>query len=192
MRSHGGWRDIVSSTRRILRNPVSNTRSIRVGVAQELRLRPPDAQHVRGFELDREIANLYLGIRVQPRAAGQAARAVMTFWAINWLRAFGVTLAAEAPIVVWLTRGVEPMVVRRIGALVIANLATHPLVWFLFPALRLSYPIRSTLSEIMAVVVEAGAYLVVWPRLGTRRAFVMSFAANAASVLLGLALRGLD
>ena len=34
-----------------------------------------------------------------------------------------------------LLRAAEPRVARRLAALLLVNLATHPLVWFLFPGL---------------------------------------------------------
>ena len=60
---------------------------------------------------------------------------------------------------------------------------------FLIPALRFAYATRVTWSEAWAVVIELGAYLVIWPTIGLRRAALVSFCANGASFFIGLMLR---
>lgn len=65
------------------------------------------------------------------------------------------------------------------------NLATHPLVWFLFPGLAVGAGISLALSEAGAVLAELAIYRVVWPALPTRRAALVSLAANAASLIVG-------
>jgi len=55
-----------------------------------------------------------------------------------WFRAFLVTILVETPIVVALFREAEPRLGRRLAFALFANLATHPAVWFVFPALGLS------------------------------------------------------
>jgi hypothetical protein len=77
-------------------------------------------------------------------------------------------------------------VARRLAALLLVNLATRPLVWFLLPGLAARYTIRVAVSEAWAFGAEAGAYLVIWPRLGVRRAFAISVLANGASVGVGI------
>jgi hypothetical protein len=112
----------------------------------------------------------------------------VTFWIADWLGAFALTLLAEIPIATPLLATLERSVGRRIAIVVVANLATHPLVWFLFPGLALGWPLRFALSELWAVLAEIVIYKVVWPSLRLRRAAVVSLAANAASVAVGLAL----
>jgi hypothetical protein len=112
----------------------------------------------------------------------------VTFWVTAWLRAFGLTLLVELPIAVALLARVEPRALRRAAAVVAANLATHPLVWFLFPALTLARSARFGLSELWALLAEAIIYVIVWPALRFRRALLISLAANGASVLAGLVL----
>ena len=70
----------------------------------------------------------------------------------------------------------------------VANLATHPLVWFLFPGLAVGRPTRFALSEVWAVLAELVIYKIVWPPLRLRRAALVSLAANAGSVAVGFAL----
>jgi hypothetical protein len=113
----------------------------------------------------------------------------VTVWVADWLRAFGVTLAVEAAVAVPALRRTEPRLARLMATVALANLATHPLVWFLFPGLAVGYLPRLIGSETFAVVVEAGTYAFVLERLGVRRATVVSLAANAASVAVGLVLR---
>ncbi len=112
----------------------------------------------------------------------------MTFWVTDWLRAFGLTLLLELALAVPMLAAVEPRAARRIAAVVAANLATHPLVWFLFPGLALGRPARLALSEAWALFAEAIIYLTVWPALRIRRAFLVSLIANATSAGAGLLL----
>lgn len=112
----------------------------------------------------------------------------MTPWVLDWLRAFAITVAVEALVATPLLRRAEPRVARRLAALLLVNLATHPLVWFLFPGLATRYAIRVALSEAWAFGAEAGAYLVIWPHLGARRAFLVSLLANGASFGAGMLL----
>lgn len=111
----------------------------------------------------------------------------MTFWVVAWLRAFGLTLVVELPIATPLLAAAEPRRARRMAVIALANLATHPLVWFLFPGLTLGYGARLTLSEAWAFMAELAIYLLVWPALRLRRAALTSLAANGASFVLGLA-----
>jgi len=115
----------------------------------------------------------------------------VTFWVTAWLRAFGLTLLVELPLAIWLLAPVEPKPMRRVAVVVLANLATHPLVWFLFPGLALGAATRFALSEAWAFGAETAIYLIVWPSLRPRRAALISLIANAASVAVGLVLRRL-
>jgi hypothetical protein len=80
---------------------------------------------------------------------------------------------------------------RRLLLVALANLASHPAVWFVFPELGLSYAGWLALAEAWAVSIEALAYGVLLPGTGARRALVVSLAANAASFAAGLGLRAL-
>lgn len=112
----------------------------------------------------------------------------MTPWVADWLRAFGTTVAVEAAIAAPLLTRVEPRLARRLAGLMLLNLATHPLVWFLFPGLTAAYPVRVALSEVWALLAESAGYLVIWPQLGFIRAALISLVANGASFALGLLL----
>jgi hypothetical protein len=111
----------------------------------------------------------------------------VTFWVVNWLRAFGLTLVVEIPIAAPLLSIAEPCLARRLAVIALANLTTHPLVWFVFPGLTLGPGARLALSEGWAVATELAIYLLVWPALRFRRAALASLAANGASFAVGLA-----
>jgi hypothetical protein len=105
----------------------------------------------------------------------------------EWFAAFILTLIVETPIVVAVLRRREPDLVRLALIAVIANLATHPAVWFVFTQLFLvGTPEYVLAAEAWAVVVEAAVYLVVIRGVGPRRAVTASGLANGASIVVGL------
>lgn len=112
----------------------------------------------------------------------------MTFWVANWLRAFGLTVLIELAVALPLLAAAERSLARRAGAVIAANLATHPLVWFLFPGLAFGRWTQFGLSEAWAVLAEIAVYRLVWPALRPTRAALVSLTANTASCLLGLLL----
>ena len=79
----------------------------------------------------------------------------MTYVAL-WARAFAITLAVEVPIATWLLRDADPSRLRRAGAALAGNLATHPAVWFILPALALGHAQMTAVQEGWAVLVENG------------------------------------
>jgi hypothetical protein len=106
-----------------------------------------------------------------------------------WLLAFLVTVAVEAPVVLPLTRDTDAGVARRLTLIVFAQLATHPLVWFVFPRLvGLTGQGAATLAELWAWLAEAVFYALVLRRLSFVRALAISALANGASVVAGLVL----
>ncbi len=104
----------------------------------------------------------------------------------DWLPAFLLTLAVEVPLVVFLLRTDMPDR-RRLAALVVfANLATHPVVWFVLTQLLLVGTVEYTLAaEAWAVVIEALFYAVAVDGVSVRRATAVSLVANAASFVAG-------
>jgi hypothetical protein len=111
--------------------------------------------------------------------------------ALDWLRAFAFTLLVECPLALLYFRAAEPRRSRRLLGAVLATLATHPLVWFAFPHLPLTYLAMVELSELFAWLAEAGVYGLVFPGLRLPRALLGSALANGASFGLGLVLRAL-
>jgi hypothetical protein len=103
-----------------------------------------------------------------------------------WLIAFLVTSAVEVPLVVALTRGTEPSAPRRAALALFAQLATHPLVWFVFPYIvGLRGSTAMLLSEIWAFGAESVLYALTL-RIGVTRAAAISALANGASILVGV------
>jgi len=102
-----------------------------------------------------------------------------------WLVAFALTLASELAVAVpLLARGGTRS--RRIAAVCLAQLATHPSVWFIWPLLGLPRPQFLLLAEAFALVVEALIYRLCFERLAWSRCFAASALANGISVSVGL------
>ena len=110
----------------------------------------------------------------------------MYFPASDWFAAFVLTLAIEGPVVSALLRRAEPSAVRLGALIVFANLATHPLVWYVFTQLYLVGTLEYVLAaETWAVAAEAVFYAAAFRGLSARRAIAVAVAANAASFLVG-------
>ena len=107
------------------------------------------------------------------------------FWYL-WLIAFGTTLLLEAPVVLWLLRPSEPSLLRRVVLLVVANLATHPLVWFFFPALPLKRLTSRLLSEGWAFAAEMLIYALLVALGDQRFGKVLARAALVSALANGL------
>jgi hypothetical protein len=95
----------------------------------------------------------------------------------DWLEAFFLTQAIEIPIYRILLR-------CRLDHAFGASLLTHPIVWFLIPAIWhwRSYAAYFIMAESFVVAAEA----LYFSRLGWNRALLASFVANAASASAGL------
>ena len=106
-----------------------------------------------------------------------------------WSRAFALTLAIELAVAAPLLGLAEPSWRRRAALVALANVASHPAVWFVFPALAVGQAWRLALSEAWAVMLEIGVYRLVVRELPMSRAVAASALANGASLGLGLALR---
>lgn len=117
----------------------------------------------------------------------------MTPWISLWFRAFAATLLIETAIAVPLL-GRRSARRRRLGAVLLANLATHPVVWHVLPELsrgRLSWESSVLVSELWVVGVEAWCFRLVFSELRWTRCFAVAALANAVSTLVGLGLRAL-
>ena len=103
-----------------------------------------------------------------------------------WFKAFVLTVAIEVPLVVALTASGEQPFRKRVGIAVLAQVVTHPLVWFLFPFLPgMSRFTTLTLSELWAWLGEAALYALTRLAPSTLRAVAISAFANAASLAIG-------
>jgi hypothetical protein len=109
---------------------------------------------------------------------------------MSYLVALGLTLAIELPIYVALLRfGLKAAPGRALALALASNLLTHPLVWFVTPAIPgeiSGFELALTVAEVLAMIAEA---LVL--RMGIRQRFsrllIVSFVANAASLIVGSA-----
>lgn len=112
----------------------------------------------------------------------------MNPYVIAWARAFALTLLVEAPIAEVGLRPLGPRS-RRLALFLVANIASHPAVWFVFPELGLSSRAWLIAAELWAVAIEAFAYATQGhPAIGPRRALTTAVVANAISLGLGLVL----
>lgn len=109
----------------------------------------------------------------------------------TWLFAFVITCLLELPIVLLATRGAEPRWQRIVGVALLAQVLTHPLVWFAFPALPvLTLEGRFWLSELFAWLAEAALYASLLRGVSLWRGVGVSGVANALSLTAGLVFAG--
>jgi hypothetical protein len=104
----------------------------------------------------------------------------------EWILVFLLTLVLETPVVMILTRKLGVSAGRRLALILFANLATHPLVWFFFPANHLNWVTQTVLAEIWAFGAEAIFYWLVFRPITFARATLLSVAANGVSLGIGL------
>jgi hypothetical protein len=108
----------------------------------------------------------------------------------QFLIALLFTLLIEVPILFAMARfafrlraiGMPKLIITG----VLASSLTLPCLWFIAPAI-LGAPYALIVGEILVFLVEAGIYALVL-RIGIRRALLISFIANLASLALGLVL----
>lgn len=97
----------------------------------------------------------------------------------DWLTAFLITQAIEAPICWWAARSLPTW--QRATYALGASAITHPILWFCLPWDTVSYGHLVVAGESFVVIVEG-----LWGRLwGVPRPWLISLIANAASVILG-------
>jgi hypothetical protein len=116
----------------------------------------------------------------------------MFFPVSGWFVAFVITVAVEAPVVLLLLRRTEANLFR-LGLLVLfANLATHPVVWYVITQLALVGTLGYVLvAETWAIAAEAVFYGATIRGLSVRRAIAVAVAANATSFVAGRLIGGL-
>jgi hypothetical protein len=112
--------------------------------------------------------------------------------ALLWFAAFALTVALEAPVVWAILRRVEPSAGRLVALAAFASLATHPVVWFVFPELPPGGWGSTLLSEAWAVATEALFYALALRGLAPARALLASVASNALSFGAGILLATLS
>lgn len=113
-----------------------------------------------------------------------------TQYGLLFLKSMLITQVVEVPIAWYLLSlfirrsGVSSSSFRIVAATIIGNLATLPWLWFVYPEF-MTYNYSVLLGEISAVGFEALLYHLI-VGTGYKSSLLVSFAANAASVLIGL------
>ncbi len=108
---------------------------------------------------------------------------------VLWARAFALTLVTELVVAVPALGPTAAPRVRRVVLVAMAQLATHPIVWFVIPAFHLRRATFFAVAELWAVIAEAVVYRAAFPACSTARAGATSILSNAASVLAGVVAR---
>lgn len=111
----------------------------------------------------------------------------MTYEAL-WIRYFALTVAIELAVALPLLRSTGATLARRTAAVLLANVASHPILWFVLARVLASRTSLIVIGESWAVASEAVVYVLVFPTLPRVRAVGVSAVANAVSFLVGTAL----
>ncbi|MBM4364351.1 MAG: hypothetical protein FJ104_16860 [Deltaproteobacteria bacterium] len=110
---------------------------------------------------------------------------------LQWFAAFVTTAAVEVPIAALALRRASVAVPRGVGLAVLAQFATHPMLWFILPTVLTGRTVYVVVGEATVTAMEAALYALAAPALGFRRAALVSIVANGASVAAGELLRAL-
>ena len=110
----------------------------------------------------------------------------MYFPVSGWFAAFVLTLVVETPIVFLVLRRQAPDPVRLVIVIIFANLATHPVVWYVISQLLLvGTPSYTVVAELWATAAEAVIYWAAIRGLTAPRAIAAAVVANASSFVIG-------
>jgi hypothetical protein len=102
----------------------------------------------------------------------------------GWARAFSLTLVVELAVAVPLI-GPPPRWLRRVAAVTLGQVLTHPSVWFLWPELGLPRATYLIVAEAWAVLGELLLYRLVFEAAPWSRLLAASAIANACSLAAG-------
>lgn len=105
-----------------------------------------------------------------------------------WARAFALTLAVEVAVAVPLIGRREPLW-RRLEAVALAQLLSHPAVWFIFPRLELGRLPFLVVAEGWAIGIELLLYRLAFVTVPWSRVLAVSALANGASFAFGTLLQ---
>lgn len=110
---------------------------------------------------------------------------------IRFLIALAITVVTETTVIFILIRALWKITesglstARCLFAGIFASFATLPYLWFVLPAIVKPYQIQVVTGEIGVFVIEAVFYYYVL-NLSLRRSALLSFAANAVSIIVGM------
>ena len=115
-------------------------------------------------------------------------------YALEWARAFALTLAIELPLYFLLLRREGFGARTALGAGLAANAVSHPLLWFSFPMFE-PYVAYAAAGEAMVIGVEVAVVYAAGRmariRMRTVRIVAVVIVVNAVSMVVGFA-PGLD
>jgi len=106
---------------------------------------------------------------------------------MDFISAYALTVGIEAAALYLLLRNEYGTILIARNAILASSL-TLPFVWFVFPALGLSWGPQTALAEAFAVFAEAGAYAFAFRGMAFRDALLASVLCNWASFIIGLAI----
>lgn len=110
---------------------------------------------------------------------------------IRFLVALAITVIAETTVIFILIRALWKIAASNLSTLrclfagIFASFATLPYLWFVLPAIVKPYQLQVATGEIGVFVIEALFYYYLL-NLSIRRSAILSFVANAVSIIIGL------
>jgi hypothetical protein len=111
----------------------------------------------------------------------------LSAWARAFLLTLLVELASATPLLGRFAK--SESVARRLAAVSVANVASHPAVWFVIPVITGGGMPMLIVAESWAVLCEVFVYRVIFKQLRLLDALALSLLANAASLGIGLLIR---
>ncbi|MEO7112373.1 MAG: hypothetical protein ABI183_18150 [Polyangiaceae bacterium] len=103
-----------------------------------------------------------------------------------WVRYFAFTVIIEMLVAFPMLRSADVSVPRRIGAILVANFTTHPLVFFFWAKILHDRTVLTLVAESWALLAETGVYALIFSDLKWPRALAVSALANGASYSIGV------
>jgi hypothetical protein len=107
------------------------------------------------------------------------------YYELQWMRFFAFTVIVEALVAFPMLGATDKSSARRIGAILVANLTTHPLVFFFFARVMHDRTAMTIVAESWALLAETGVYALIFSSMKGSRALTVSALANAASFIVG-------
>jgi hypothetical protein len=110
---------------------------------------------------------------------------------IRFLIALAITVVTETTVIfvviraLWKIAASNLSTARCLFSGIFASFATLPYLWFVLPALVKQYQVQVVTGETGVFVIEAIFYYYVL-NLSIRRSAILSFAANAVSMIVGM------
>ena len=112
----------------------------------------------------------------------------MDGYELEWARAFALTLGIEVPLYFWLLCKLGFRAHSALGAAIVANAISHPILWFVLPRFE-PYAAFAATGEAVVLVIET-LVIMAWsvafkPRLRWKNVIGVVVFVNAASMAAG-------